>query len=102
MVATLGGDGTLLEYIDNKTTSMIMAAIGNFPVAIQWVSYQTISMALFAVELDPRVLFYVDPAIMDEYLLDLAISIDPDYFTRIAGELTWEQWLELLALKEGE
>jgi len=102
LTATLANDGTLLEHIENKTAAMITAAINNFPVSIQWVAHQTTAMATLAVEIDPRVLFYVDTSIMDEYLLDLAISIDPDYFTKIAGELTWEQWLEILAQNEGE
>jgi len=102
LTATLSKDGTLLEHIENKTSSMITAAINNYPVSIQWVTHQTTEMAILAVEIDPRVLFYVQPEVMDEYLLSLAIEIDPDYFTKIAGELTWEQWLEILAQNEGE
>jgi len=102
LTATLTNDGTLLEHITNKTSSMITAAINNYPVSIQWVTHQTTEMAILAVEIDPRVLFYVQLSAMDEYLLNLAISIDPDYFTKIAGELTWEQWLEILAQNEGE
>jgi len=33
---------------------------------------------------------------MDSELLTLAIETDPDYFTRTEGELTWEQWLEII------
>ncbi len=96
LTATLTGDGTLLENIDNKTNGIIMAALSSFPVALKWVSYQTAEMATFAVEQDPRVLYYVHASAMTEELLEMAISIDPDYFTKIAGELTWEQWLKLL------
>lgn len=102
LTATMSGDGSLLEYIDNKTASMIYAAIDNFPVAIKWVEHQTTEMARLALEIDPRVLYYIHQSVMVEELLDLAISIDPDYFTRIAGELTWTQWLKLLELKQGE
>lgn len=101
LTATLSNDGTLLEHIENKTSSMITAAINNFPVAIKWVRHQTTAMAITAVEIDPRVLFYVDPSIMDEYLLNLATEINPDYFTKIAGELTWAQWLEISAQNKG-
>jgi len=93
--AALKSDGTILEKVESKTKRMIMAALESFPSALQWVREQDLEMAKFAVNLDVSVLYFVDPAIMDEELLTLAISIDPDFFTRINGEMTYEQWITL-------
>lgn len=95
IAVALRQDGTILEKVKDKTKRLVMTALDSFPSALQWVKYQDLEMAHKAVEADPRTLFFVDKAIMDEELLELAVSLDPDYFTRTEGELTWDQWLAI-------
>lgn len=88
-------DGTILQKVKNMNKKLVLAALDSFPAAIQWVKYQDLEMAYKAVEADPRTLFFIDKSIMDAGLLAMALELDPDYFTRTEGELTWEQWLEI-------
>ena len=77
---------------------MVFAAMESFPAAIQWYDYQDLEIAKAAVEADVRVLYFVKQSVMDEELLALALELDPEFFTRTEGEMTWEQWQ---ALQEG-
>jgi hypothetical protein len=95
VASALTQDGTILEKVRDVTKTLVMAALDSFPSALQWVKYQDLEMAYKAVEADPRTLFFVDKNIMDEDLLNLALELDPEYFTRTEGEMTWEQWLEV-------
>jgi len=95
-VAALTSDGSILEYFKTLTKTYIMAALESFAPALQWVERQDIEMAKAAIETDIRAIFFVDPTIMDEELLNLAYELDPDFFTRTEGELTFEQWTELI------
>lgn len=88
-------DGTILSRVQNKTKRLIMAALTSFPYALQWVTYQDLEMAKAAINYDVKSIYYVEPAIMDSELLDLVMSIDPNYFTRTEGELTFEEWIAL-------
>lgn len=88
-------DGTILERVVNKTKRLIMAALSSFPYALQWVTYQDLEMAKTAVNSDVKSLYYVAPTVMDTELLDLVMSIDPGYFTRTEGELTFDEWIAL-------
>lgn len=98
MAAALSHDGTIFEDIKNKTRRLALVAIEQYPPAIQWTmgALQNLEIAKLAVSLDPRTIFFVEKDILDSELLNLAISMDPDYFERTSGELTWEQWLEII------
>lgn len=98
ITAALGHDGSILEFVKDKTKSFAMVAIDQFPPAIQWMEHQDIEMARLAINGDPRTLYFVNKDVLDEELLDLAIELDPDYFTRTEGELTWDEWIELTGL----
>lgn len=93
--AALSQDGSIFEFVKYKTKRLALIAINEYPPAIQWTDFQDLEIAHLAVSLDPRTLFFVDRHIMDSELLALALELDPDFFTRTEGELTWEQWLEL-------
>ena len=56
--------------------------------------FQDIEMANKAVSLDPRTLYFVDKNIMSAALIEMAIKLDPEYFTRTTGVLTWEEWIK--------
>lgn len=98
IAAALGQDGTIFEFVKYKTKKLALVAIQQYPAALQWVDFQDTEIATAAVELDPKTLFFVDRDVMDSQLLAMAISLDPAYFTRTEGELTWEQWIELAGL----
>lgn len=89
-------DGTILQQVKNMVKVLIMASLESFPYAIQWVKYQDLDMAKKAVQGDPKALYFIDKNVMDQDLLNLALELDPLYFSRTEGELTWEQWLEIL------
>ena len=56
--------------------------------------FQDIEIANKAVSLDPTTLFFVDKNIMSASLIEMAIKLDPEYFTRTTGVLTWEEWIK--------
>lgn len=93
--ASLSQDGTIFEFVKYKSKRLALAAINEYPPAIQWVDDQDLEIAYLAVGLDPRTLYFVDRDIMDSELLSLALELDPEFFTRIEGELTWEEWLNV-------
>jgi len=97
--SALKQDGSIFEHVTNKSKYLATTAIENFPAALQWVKFQDLELANLAVGLDPRTLYFVDKKIMNSVLLNLALSLDPNFFTRIEGELTWEQWIALTGIK---
>lgn len=93
----LFNDGTIFEFVKNKTKKLALVAIEQYPPALQWtVGLQDLEMAKLAVSKDPRTIFFVEKHILDTDLLDLALSMDPEYFTRELGSFTWTQWLEII------
>lgn len=90
--AALSGDGSILEKVKNKTIRLSIAAITSYPLALAWVTNQTYDMIKIAIEKDPRTLYFADKSLIDGELLDLALSIDPDFLTLQTGEMTFEQW----------
>lgn len=96
IAVALTQDGSILQQVKDKTKTLVLAALDSFPAALQWVKYQDLEMAYKAVEADPRTIFFVNRDIMDTDLLNKVLELEPDYFTRIEGEMTWEQWLNII------
>ena len=86
--------GTIFEFVKYKSKRLALVAIEQYPPAIQWMDFQDIEIANKAVSLDPRTLFFVDKNIMSASLIEMAIKLDPEYFTRTTGVLTWEEWIK--------
>jgi hypothetical protein len=89
-------DGTIFDEVRDKTKKLARVAIEQYPPALQWVDFQDLELARLAVGLDPRTIYFVDKDILDSELLTLAVTLDPDFYTRTSGEMTWEQWLDLI------
>jgi len=97
--AALSQDGTILEYVKNKSKTLALIAIRKYPLAIQWtIEFQDLEIAYTAVNGDPRALFFVRKDVLDAELLKMALTLDPDFYTRAEGEMTWEEWLEITGL----
>jgi hypothetical protein len=97
--AALGQDGTIFQLVKNKTKPLALIAIKEYPPAVQWtISFQDLEIARTAVRADPRTLFFIRKDVLDSTLLELALRLDPDYFTRETGEMTWEEWLNIVNL----
>lgn len=90
----LNHDGAIFEFVKYKSKRLALVAIEQYPPAIQWMDFQDIEIANKAVSLDPRTLFFVDKNIMSASLIEMAIKLDPEYFTRTTGVLTWEEWIK--------
>lgn len=95
--AALSQDGTIFEHVKYKTKRLALIAIEEFPRAIMWtMGFQDLEIAKAAIQGDARTIFFVKQEVLDEELLALALFLDPDYFTRIAGEMSWEEWITLI------
>lgn len=98
IATALGQDGSILEFVKNKTKRLAMIAIQSYPLALQWIDFQDKGMIKLALSLDPTALYYVQPELIDEELLNLVLSLDPEYFTRSTGTLTLEEWQKSIGL----
>ncbi len=98
IATALGQDGSIFEFVKNKNKRLATIAIQSYPMALQWIDFQDKGMIKLALSLDPKALYYVDVSLLDEELLDLVLSLDPEFFSRTLGTLTLEEWLQLTGL----
>ena len=93
--AALKQDGTIFEFVESKNKLLALIAISQWAPAVQWTKgFQDLELAWAAVTKDPRTIFFIDKNILDAALLNLALSLDPVYFTRKEGEMSFEEWLK--------
>lgn len=94
IASALSNKGELLEFVVNKTKPLIIIALNNYPLSIQWVEEQDLELALLASK-DFRSFYYIQKNVFDFNLMSAVLKIDPNFFTRTT-EITFEQWLEIV------
>lgn len=95
IAAALLSDGTIFEQVIKKSKKLALAAIEEFPPALQWVTFQDWEIVEAAINRDPRTIKFVAPELITERLLDLVMEKGREFFDHTQGEMTWEEWLEL-------
>jgi hypothetical protein len=88
----LSNDGSILKYFNNQTINEVKTAIQSYPYALQWAKIQNEDIILEAINLNPKALYYADRSKITEKILDKVLEIDPDYFKKEKGEMTFEEW----------
>ncbi len=96
ITAALKSDGTIFEFVVNKSKTYAMAAISDFPAALQWVTgIQDLEMCYEAISKDPRTIKFVDRSLLNETMLDMVLAAGDEFFSHTEGEMTWEEWLKI-------
>lgn len=94
--AALKSDGTIFEQVVNKSKAYALAAIENFPAALQWTGgFQDLELCYAAIKKDPRTIKFVNKNLINETMLDMVKAAGSELFDHTEGEMTWEEWLQL-------
>ncbi len=94
--AALSSDGTIFEHVVNKSKAYALAAISDFPAALQWTGgIQDLELCYAAISKDPRTIKFVNKNLLNETMLDMVMATGDEFFDHTEGEMTWEEWLKI-------